>query len=61
MAPPTKAQILELSNDPQLLKSHYGGLSLASIRENIYVLFVAAFAVIGALCFGIDQGMFDST
>lgn len=56
--PPTKAEILDLANDAGHLKTHYGGLTLASIRQNMYVLFVAAFAVTGALCFGIDQGMY---
>lgn len=56
--PPTKGEILDLANNDALLKSHYGGLTLASIRQNLYVLFVAAFAVTGALCFGIDQGVY---
>ena len=37
--------------------SAYGKASFLAIQANTYITAVAAFAVIGALCFGIDQGI----
>ncbi|ROV96154.1 hypothetical protein VSDG_05064 [Cytospora chrysosperma] len=49
--------LLRLANDDTAMLQAYGKASISSIRQNSYVTAVAAFAVIGALCFGIDQGL----
>lgn len=52
-----KDAVLHLARDDNARMSAYGKASFSALRENTYVTVVAAFAVIGALCFGIDQGM----
>lgn len=55
--PSRQEALLRLANDDTAMLQAYGKASFSSIRQNSYVTAVAAFAVIGALCFGIDQGM----
>lgn len=54
---PRHDAVLILARDDQAMMSAYGKASFSAVRANTYVTAVAAFAVIGALCFGIDQGM----
>lgn len=54
---PRHDAVLHLARDDNAMMSAYGKASFSAIRANTYVTAVAAFAVIGALCFGIDQGM----
>lgn len=51
-----KDQLLRFANDDHAMMKAYGKASLSALQENTYVTGVAAFTVIGALCFGIDQG-----
>lgn len=53
---PRSDALLRLANDDNAMRQAYGEANLSSLRQNSYVTAVAAFAVIGALCFGIDQG-----
>lgn len=53
-----KNMILRLANNPSDMNAEYGGLTVANIRKNVFVVLVCGFAVTGALCFGIDQGMY---
>lgn len=53
--------LLRLANDDRAMMEAYGKASLSSLRQNSYVTAVAAFVVIGALCFGIDQGLMSVT
>lgn len=54
---PRHDAVLHLARDDHAMMSAYGKASFSAVRANTYVTAVAAFAVIGALCFGIDQGM----
>lgn len=51
-----KDEVLGLARDDNAMMSAYGKASFSAVRSNTYVTAVAAFAVIGALCFGVDQG-----
>lgn len=53
---PRHDAVLHLARDDHAMQSAYGKASFSAVRANTYVTAVAAFAVIGALCFGIDQG-----
>ncbi|KUI66197.1 High-affinity glucose transporter [Cytospora mali] len=52
-----KEALLRLATDDNAMLQAYGKASISNMRQNGYVTAVAAFAVIGALCFGIDQGL----
>lgn len=51
-----KEAILRLASDDQAMLQEYGHVNIFNMGDNAFVTAVCAFTVIGALCFGIDQG-----
>jgi hypothetical protein len=54
---PRHDAVLHLAQDNHAIISAYSKASFSAIQANTYITAVAAFTVISALCFGIDQGI----
>ncbi|MCO5589994.1 hypothetical protein L7F22_043963 [Adiantum nelumboides] len=54
-------QLYQLAIEDKAITAAYGPPTIASIIQNRYVTGVALWAVFGALCFGVDQGLMSVT
>lgn len=54
-------KLLHLAVEEKAMMEAYGAPTMANILQNRYVTGVALYVVLGALCFGVDQGLMSVT